>query len=66
LIMRCAHRPVDEISFQVTANFDNDLAERRLSTLRRRSFQRDRSSAPQVAGNSGLFLERRISTKEPS
>jgi hypothetical protein len=66
LIMRCVHRPVEEISFHVMANFDNDLAERRLSTLRRRSFQRDMSSAPQVAGNSGLFLERRISTREPS
>jgi hypothetical protein len=66
LIMRCGHRPVEEISFQVTAIFDNDLAKRRLSTLRRCSLQRDMSSAPQVAGNSGLFLERKTSTKGSS
>jgi hypothetical protein len=41
LIMRCVHRPTEEISFQGAANFDNDLAERRLSTLGRRSLQRE-------------------------
>lgn len=62
--MRYVHRSIEDISFQINGNFDNAVATRRISTLRRRSLQRGLSSAPPVAGNSGLFLERRIAPRD--
>jgi len=56
LIMHCAHRVFEEISFQNSFGSDNALATRRNSTLRRRSLQR------KVLCTSGRWQQRPFSS----
>ena len=59
LIMHGVHSPIEETSFQTLHLFDNSIAARRISTLRRRSLQRESPLQLRSLATAAFFLTTR-------